>query len=336
MLLYVAWWILPGSIHYFFMLKTTTLSSINLFLDSLVSFGSFALLGLPLWFTVRYGGFNDGVVKINLRNQLISMFVFFLLWGAISYGLLNLLIDDFANVFYTSLLWRSLLFIPVYLIIVTMYYLLSSMQIMNDQELQRANLEMLIKEAELNALKSQINPHFLFNSLNSAAALTISNSEAAREMIVKISEFFRFNLLAGKKQFVSLRQEIEQSLLYLEIEKGRFGDKMLVNCDLPTDFEDIMLPSLILQPIVENCVKHGVYESTSTVNIDFQFNLEDGFLKIKIVNGIEQGSGRSKKGTGTGLKNIAERLKLTYASENMVEVEKTNIDYSVTIRIPVS
>ncbi|OIP01468.1 MAG: hypothetical protein AUJ98_04255 [Bacteroidetes bacterium CG2_30_33_31] len=334
-LLYAAWWILPGSIHSFVLWKTYNLPLPSVILDATISFIILAIIALSLWYMVKYSNVDINLWPKILQNHLLAMGVVFLIWTASSYGILGLLITDFSNIFYESLLWRFLLFLPVYLLIVFSYYLFAYMGKVKDQELQQTKMEILIREAEFNTLKAQINPHFLFNSLNSASSLTISNPILAREMIINISDFFRFTLLSSKKPYISLAEELEHSLLYLEIEKARFGDKIQVECVLPEELRLIDVPSLILQPIVENAVKHGVYESSKDIKISFMFEDIGDKLKIIIANEIDNNAGSPKKGTGTGLKNVASRLQIAFGTDDLLKTEKTYKEFTVTLWIPI-
>jgi LytS/YehU family sensor histidine kinase len=251
-----------------------------------------------------------------------------------SYGILNLLFTDYNLLFKKTIVWRARLFLPSYLMVLSMYFLLSSMQKVKDQQLQQSQMQAMIKEAEFNALKAQINPHFLFNSLNAATSLTLSDPQKARDMIINIADFFRFSLLSEKKPFWTLSDELEHALLYLEIERGRFADKLIVVSDLPIEMKDLMLPTLLLQPLVENAVKHGVYESSKPIHIHFTFENRIDYYSISIGNEINNQAGTPKKGTQTGLQNVASRLEIAYGSKQLISSQKTENQFIVKVSIP--
>lgn len=334
--LYISWWILPGSIHSFVLYKAYNIHTQYAIADSAISFSILAIIGLSLWYMVKYA-FIDNDNKSNiLQMHLISLAVIFVIWSFISYGIISLLAIETSSIFASTIIWRALLFVPVYLLIIFSYYLFSSLQQIKDQDLYNSEMENQVKSAELNMLKAQINPHFLFNSLNSASSLTTSSPEKAQEMIINISDFFRYTLVSSKNQFSSLEQEIEHALLYLEIEKGRFGDKIIINCDLPVEYNDIKVPALILQPLVENAVKHGIYESTKPIKIEFSFiNIGDK-LRITIENDIDSSSEGSKVGTQTGLQNVNKRLEISYGQKDLMKFEKQENRFKVQIWIPIS
>jgi len=335
-LLYVGWWILPISIHSFVLWKTYHLSGQFIVADAVVSFIIFAVLGLSLWYMVRYSTIDLNQWQKILQNHLVAMGIIFLIWLGLTYTILIGILPNYMVIFKDSILWRVLLFLPVYLLIVSTYYLFSSVEKSKNQQLQQSIMEAHIRDAELEALKSQINPHFLFNSLNSASSLTLTNPGLSREMIINISDFFRFTLLSAKKPFTTLGKEIEHAMLYLEIEKARFGDKIQIESNLPADLESLEVPSLILQPLVENAVKHGVYESTHEIVISFFYEIVGEKLKIRIANGLDSDAGSSKKGTATGLKNVASRLAITYGMQDLLQIDKLESEFVVTLWLPLN
>ena len=335
-LLYLLWWILPGSINSFVLWKAFNLPLSLSISDALISYLIFAIIGLSIWYMVRYAFFESQDWKKTIQMNLLSMGIIFVIWIGASYGIITLISLDLSAIFASTILWRFLLFLPVYLLLIFSYFLFSSLKKINDQDLHAAKIENLIRSAELDMLKAQINPHFLFNSLNSASSLTTSNPEKAQEMIINISDFFRYTLISSKNQFTKLETEVEHALLYLEIEKSRFGDKIQLNCSLPKDLNNVEIPSLILQPLVENAIKHGIYESTKPINIDFFFKNIGDKIKITIENEIDIDAGNSKKGTETGLLNISKRLELAYQESNLLSYQKKENLFSVTIWIPIN
>jgi two-component system, LytTR family, sensor kinase len=334
LLLYFVWWILPGGIHFFVLSKIYQTERSILIADSLISYSIFAFLGLSIWWMVRYSNISEGLKTKTLQNHLWAMILVFLIWTAASLSLLSLIDGNYHLIFIDTMIWRLLIFLPFYFILIIVYYLFASADILRDKELVTSKIESQLKEAELNALKSQINPHFLFNALNSAAALTLSNPAAAREMIVAIASFFRVSLTAGKQLYLSLEEEIDNALLYLEIEKGRFGDKIQIESKLPETMRNYSIPSMILQPIVENCIKHGVYESSIPVLIQLSFEDYESYYRILIQNTYDPLASPYKKGTGTGLINVSARLELIYKQSTLINTHKQPDTFLVSINIP--
>jgi LytS/YehU family sensor histidine kinase len=221
----------------------------------------------------------------------------------------------------------------IYGLIILTYYLFVSLSNLSEKNAKEAKLESLVKETELKMLRSQINPHFLFNSLNSISSLTITDPEKARDMVVKLSEFMRYALSRKDEQPVTLQNELENLRLYLDIEKVRFGDKLTTEEIIEPGCLDLKIPVMLLQPLFENAVKHGVYESTESVRIITQANIIDGYFEINISNNYDPAPSL-KRGTGTGLLNVTRRLELFYGNKASMKTLKENGIYTVTLYIP--
>ncbi|MDP9148250.1 MAG: histidine kinase, partial [Acidobacteriota bacterium] len=184
--------------------------------------------------------------------------------------------------------------------------------------------ERLSKEAELFKLRQQLAPHFLFNSLNSISALVTSQPEQARKMIQQLSDFLRGNLKKEEQQWVLLSEEFQYLELYLDIEKVRFGHRLttVIDHDLPS--LDMRLPSMLLQPIVENCLKHGLAPKIEGGRIQLRTMYRDGRLHIEIEDngvGISEEKMPQVYVEGIGLSNVRERLRVLYGADFNLEIE---------------
>jgi len=221
-----------------------------------------------------------------------------------------------------------------YLILSVIYYLMIYYQNFKEKVEREANMEAKLKEAELNTLKAQINPHFIFNSLNSISSLTISNPDVAQEMIVKLSEFFRMTLKKDNLQFALLSEEIKFSRLYFEIEKIRFKEKLQFIIDCKEENSSVKVPHLILQPLLENAIKHGVQESISTVEVELKCKKENQILFLEVSNQFDPES--NLEGHGIGHKNIKERLRLIYNRTDLLETKIIEDRYIAKLKIPVN
>ncbi len=204
---------------------------------------------------------------------------------------------------------------------------------LQERLVNETRLMTIAREAELNLLKSQINPHFLFNSLNSISSLTLTAPQRAQEMIIKLSEYLRYSVNRSDKNISLLKNEIDNSSRYLEIEQIRFGDKLLFKISIDETAEKALIPALILQPLFENAVKHGVYESTGQITIHIQARMINEILDIIITNNYDQ-QAISRKGEGMGLRNIRERLKLIFQTDLLLETNKNNGIFTVHLQIP--
>jgi LytS/YehU family sensor histidine kinase len=182
-------------------------------------------------------------------------------------------------------------------------------------------------------LRSQINPHFLFNSLNSVSSLTITNPDKAREMVIKLSEFMRYALSRKDDLPVTLQSELDNLRLYLDIEKVRFGKRLVIKENIDPACMGATLPVMILQPLYENAIKHGVYETTREVTINTNVLCTGDFVEILISNNFDP-EAKPVKGTGTGLTNVIRRLELMYGNKAVLKTEKLSDSFSVKIYLP--
>ncbi len=166
--------------------------------------------------------------------------------------------------------------------------------------------------AELRALRYQVNPHFLFNTLNSLSSLVMGRrEEEAERMIMNLSTFFRTSLTADPTHDVSLADEIKLQRLYLDIERVRFPRRLNVEIDVPPELENARIPGLILQPLVENALKYGVSRSTGKVTIAIRARALDGRMRI-VVEDDGTASGPAEPGHGVGLRNVCDRLETRF------------------------
>jgi hypothetical protein len=199
---------------------------------------------------------------------------------------------------------------------------------------RRNDAERLAKEAELFKLRQQLAPHFLFNSLNSISALIGSRPEQARKMIQQLSDFLRGNLRKEDQQWVPLTEELQYLELYLEIEKVRFGHRLSTELDYAPECLEYRLPSMLLQPIVENAIKFGLYDTTESVTISIRARLENNYIRIEVINPFDPETSRPKKGTGFGLTSIQRRLYLLFARPDLLETRVEENLFITTVRIP--
>ena len=305
-------------------------------IDSTFSLFIFSSLALSLWYPLNF--FNTGKPQTTtlISNLLISGAITISLWVLITKFAVLIVLPEQNNYqayWNATFPYRIGTGIFIYSLVVLTYYLYISLTNLSEKNAKEARLESLVKEIELKMLRSQINPHFLFNSLNSISSLTITDPERARDMVVKLSEFMRYALSRKDEQPVSLQSELDNLWLYLDIEKVRFGDKLITETDIETDCLDFKLPIMILQPLYENAVKHGVYESTESVKIITHAKIIDGYLEVSISNNYDS-SPSLKKGTGTGLVNVSRRLELFYGNKASMKTTKQDGIYSVTLYIP--
>ena len=304
-------------------------------IDSGIFHAIFGGLGLAYWFNVRYTSSD--------KSQWFNVLISHMAAAAISVGIGILLFQWLILFFNTDAPYRSFLKdtlslritlgVLYYAIVVLVYYVILYYHDARTRVQQQAELQAMLKGAELEMLKSQINPHFIFNSLNSIASLTLASPEKAHDMVVKLSHFLRHSLGKKSEQMNSLKEELSNILLYLDIEKVRFGDRLHVKTTVSKACETMMLPNLILQPIMENAIKHGIYENTEPVTIALSAKQKQNLLHITISNEYDP-MATGRKGGGIGLKNVRERLHLIYGMSDWLQVSKNPERFTVTLDIP--
>ena len=196
----------------------------------------------------------------------------------------------------------------------------------------KSETEAIAKDAELYSLRQQLQPHFLFNSLNSISALVGSDPQLSRKMIQQLSSFLRGTLNKDEKQFILLADELEQLELYLEIEQVRFGHRLQTEIQIEDD--QAKLPPMILQPIVENAIKFGLYDTTGIVTIYIDAKVVNSELHITVRNPYDPETSDPKKGTGFGLSSIRRRLALLFSRNDLLGTNYTETEFMTTVKIP--
>lgn len=221
----------------------------------------------------------------------------------------------------------------MYAIYLVFFYAVNYYQSLKEKIKKEIEYKALIREAELQALKSQINPHFLFNSLNSISSLTVSNPEKAQEMVINLSMFMRYSLMHNEKEMVSFSRELDNIKLYLSIEKVRFGRKLNAEFEIDAHCMEAEIPNMILQPLFENAIKYGVYETTDQVTIKTSCQCEGNFLKITITNDYDA-STIKRRGEGIGLRNIRRRMEVIYNNPDLMKITDHKTSFEVQLIIP--
>lgn len=204
----------------------------------------------------------------------------------------------------------------------------------NENEKRKQDAEQLSRNAELTTLRQQLQPHFLFNSLNSISALAGSKPEEARKMVQQLSDFLRGTLKRDDKQLVTLDEELIHLQLYLDIEKVRFGHRLQTKLTRSADLLKMQLPSLLLQPVVENAIKFGLYDTTGETIISVDARAENNMLVLEVRNPFDSVTSASRQGTGFGLRSIQRRLYLLFSRNDLLSTAQQNSVFVTTIKIP--
>ncbi len=329
-------WVLIIGIHvsvlFFFSDQSLTNSLVDGFVFNLL----FALLGLSIWFAVRFYDSSRGILLDTILYHIGTAALALALWLGLGYLILQYVIPGFSDYqlfLGESMPWRAISGLFLYSLMVMVYHLYINQEDRKARISKEAVLQLQVREAEIDRLKSQINPHFLFNSLNSIASLTLNQPEKAREMIIKLSSFLRSSLEFRENELTDLTTELDHIRQYLEIEKVRFGDKLLLNFDVPESCVNCRLPNMILQPLFENAIKHGIYESTEPVEIYTKVSMESNHLMVSITNDFDPDM-PARKGKGIGIQNVHHRMQLIYQSSNLLQLKKTAGRFTAELIIP--
>ncbi len=191
----------------------------------------------------------------------------------------------------------------------------------------------LAREAELQALRMEINPHFLFNSLHSIAALANSDGKRAREMCVRLAAFLRSSMELGGRDTVPLREELALARSYLEVEQVRFGERLRVSEEIEAGCEQCATPPLLLQPLLENAVKHGVAGLAEGATIRISARRQGGSVAITVENAFDPETAAPAR-MGLGLKHVRERLRAIFGEEGELDAGAQTGIYRVLLRFP--
>ena len=284
----------------------------------------YALVCLSPWYSGRYLPFEPAAIGKLLLNHTAAAVVA----AALLLGVATLLGVPEAQ--------RVFLFVSgvlLYLLAVALHYVLFSFQNTREAETRMQEARVQAREAELKALKAQINPHFLFNSLNSISALATVDGERAREMCLRLSEFLRSTLKLAEEEIIPVEREIELARTYLEVEQVRFGARLRVQQSVAPGCAECTVPSLILQPLVENAVKHGIAGLVDGGEIRLAADCRDGMLRIMVDNDFDPEAPANGR-NGLGLVNVRGRLKTFYQNLARLETHAENGRFSATLEFP--
>jgi two-component system LytT family sensor kinase len=233
----------------------------------------------------------------------------------------------------SSMLIRFIIALLIISFITILNWLIGNLDEQKERDHRHNEIQRMAKEAELVKLRQQLQPHFLFNSLNSISALAGSKPEEARKMIQQLSDFLRGTLKRDGENTVPLNEEISHLNLYLEIEKVRFGHRLQINVNIPDACLSMNIPPLLLQPIVENAIKFGLYGTIEAIAVGINASIIGDALVISVSNPYEDGA-KIQKGTGFGLTSVQRRLYLLYGRTDLLTTEKNNNIFTTQIRIP--
>ncbi len=303
----------PGLIHSFIGLSAFYLCRVfpierTPFRKILTAFFSSGLIANALWCSAAFFWYGMVITTLNIRHD-----------------------DQTLQTFFAVLLVVGLL---LYWLSAVIHYLIIEFERSAAMEKRAYELTLLAKDNELKMLRSQVDPHFLFNSLNSVNALIKSDPESARHMTLALADFFRKTISTGQQPFITIRNEMELVGHFLDIEKVRFGPRLQCDMQVEENCYDQFIPVFLLQPLIENAVKHGISNLIEGGTIAIHITMESSRLSIEIRNPYDA-SAKGRSGTQTGLANVKKRLEQIYHNRAHFSVNQTGSLFKVHILIPV-
>lgn len=333
--IYASVWLLAGLLHFSWFYLQIRLPFEHSLFDAVIFNLVFAFLGLIVWPLTYYNRPDKNDLWSVFMTQLVGAGIIVTMWILTITWITNMVADKFpAKVLHVwatterigiGVMYYVLLFLVSYFIII---YSENKEKKLNEEKLKR-----IIRESELSILKAQINPHFLFNSLNSVNYLIGSDPDRASLMLAELSDYLRYSLRKGDVGLVPFRDEIANCERFLAIEKLRFGDKMLVVESIEEQCQNVPVPLMVLQPLYENAIKHGVYESLDPIHISTHASIKNGLMEIVICNTFDS-EGMTRKGAGVGLNNVSDRLSLTYGQKGLLKTAKEENRFTAIVTIP--
>jgi two-component system, LytTR family, sensor histidine kinase AlgZ len=296
----------------------------------------FAFVGLSPWYLCRVLPLGHSAVPKLILNHSAAAIVAALFWIVVAKGIALGLAQWHPQ--FDAHISRELpmLFgigVLLYLLAVALHYVLLSLQDTQQAESRAQEARVLAREAELKALKAQINPHFLFNSLNSISALTTVDGVRAREMCIRLSDFLRSTLSLGENESISFADELALAKTYLAVEQVRFGPRLRIHQQIDPNCNDCDVPPLVLQPLVENAIKHGIAGLVEGGAIRLEAHRDNGLLRLTIENEFDAEAPVARK-HGLGLVNVRARLRARYDNRARLDTEIRGGCFSAELTLP--
>jgi hypothetical protein len=299
----------------------------------------YAVIGLSTWYVCRAAPLGIAGLLRLVTTHLVAAVALSGLWLGLGWGAVSLLtqvpaLADLPDRLAPGMpvLWAvGILF---YLLSAAGHYLLVAFEASGAAERREGELRLQAREAELRALKAQVNPHFLFNSLNSISSLAGSDAGRAREMCVLLSDFLRMSLGLGERDRVTLGEELDLAGTFLGVEKVRLGPRLTVEMDVEDGCRTCPVTPLLLQPLVENAVIHGIAGLAEGGLLRIEARRAGDRLRLVVENPYDPGR-PARRGGGLGLDNVRRRLAARYGGDARMEVEAADGRYRVALHLPV-
>lgn len=302
----------------------------NMWKEAIVDYILKGLLTIPIWY-LFFVVLKNKNLSFRLKIHLITCPLYVFLWFNI-----YRIVAEYFGLFTlkgTGKVWD--IYIPTlfYFLQFGFFHAYESWQNFQIQTIKEQELKQAAQIAEINSYKAQLQPHFLFNTLNSINSSLTKENEAARELIAKFADTFRFSMRINDKELIPLKEEIEFNKTYLELEQVRFSDRLKVVYNIDESLLNILVPPMILQPIIENSIKHGISKSIDGGIISISIQEENSKILFEIAD-TGLGLTDSKTSGGIGLSNTKKRLMIMYNEDLILEKNEPK-GAKVIFRIPI-
>ncbi len=345
--LYLVSWLAVGALLAAVLTVTTGRPLARAAVDTVPMAFLYAFIGLSAWWVCRAAPLGrtpvTRVLAMLLGAAVVSSFawgVMATLWGRITEALLAAPGADAAHGALEAARIHAHAFtvfvtagVPLYLASAAAHYLIIAFESSRAAERRVLEAQVIARDAELRALRAQLNPHFLFNSLNSINALVGSDPEGARRMCEGLGDFLRRTLALAARHQVPLDEEVALVERYLGIERVRFGARLSSVVDVSEDAARCLVPPLVLQPLVENAVKHGVSERVEGGEVRIAARRDGELLRIRIVNPCDADA-TPRPGQGLGLENVRRRLQTVAPRHGRLSAVHDGDEYRVDLTLP--
>jgi len=328
-LLYLAVWVPLGAMFGFMLSLSGGLTLPESTAVALPAVIVLFVLALTPWYTCKALPLRSTPPARLLATHLITAMcvsTVVVLVTKISAAMFSLWLPNCQTRLHSAIPLAAFMVLLIYMLSVALHYTLLAVE-------SSKHAEVLSREAELKALKAQVNPHFLFNSLNSISALTTSDPAAAREMCIRLSDFLRNSLRLGERTSIPFSEELALTKTYLEVEQIRFGKKLRVRHDLDPACDDCEVPPLLVQPLIENAIKHGVATLVDGGEIAIRGRRVQNVVCFVIENPFDPDAPAARK-NGFGLISVRSRLQARYGNAGRLETEVDNNRYRVVLTVP--
>lgn len=298
----------------------------------------YSAICLSSWYVCRVYPLQQTPFARVLLVQALAGALTIIVWLLLATGWIMVLERALGFVaFRTRVISKAPLLIGVgfilYGLTVAIHYLIITFEASRESEQRELQSRIFAQEAELKALRAQINPHFLFNSLNSISALSTQDPAAVRAMTLRLADFLRKSLRMGAQESIRLEEEISMSLSFLEIEQIRYGSRLQIVQKIEDVCKDCLVPPLILQPLIENAVHHGIAHMLDGGTITLESEWRGSVLHVRIENPVDADRPRNRKG-GLGLENVNKRLRAIYKDDAQLQTEEREGTYYVDLWLP--